>query len=118
SCSTDGENWKEVGTVFVPEANKEMDAGVFMSAANGSGDSKGLAQFQDFSIAPQEFLLQLPNRKVPAGTHVNVTASFQNEKEQSVQDLAAELNVPDNWEAEAITPTDEIDVAPKEKVKV
>src|SRR5699024_8761022 len=118
SCSADGEHWKEVGTVFVPDTNENVDAGVFMSAANGSGDSTGLAQFKGFSIEPQEFLLQLPHRKVPADIPVNVTALFQNKQEQSIQGMAATLDVPDDWEVEAVTPTDGIEVAPNEKVKV
>src|SRR5699024_6562767 len=69
-------------------------------------------------IEPQEFLLQLPHRKVPADIPVNVTALFQNKQEQSIQDLAATLDVPDDWEVEAVTPTDGIGVAPNEKVKV
>ncbi|HLS08300.1 alpha-N-acetylglucosaminidase TIM-barrel domain-containing protein [Lentibacillus sp.] len=118
SCSPDGEHWKEVGTVFVPDTNEDVDTGVFMSAVNGSGDSTGLAQFKGFSIEPQEFLLQLPHRKIPGGVPINVTALFQNKQEQSIKDMAAVLDVPNDWEVKAITPADRIELAPNEKVKV
>src|SRR5699024_6113787 len=117
SCSPDGEHWKEVGTVFVPDTNEDVDTGVFMSAVNGSGDSTGLAQFKGFSIEPQEFLLQLPHRKIPGGVPINVTALFQNKQEQSIKDMAAVLDVPNDWEVKAITPADRIELAPNEKVK-
>lgn len=118
SCSADGEHWKEVGTVFVPGSNENVDAGVYMTAANGSNDITGLTQFKGFSIEPQQFLLRLPHGKIPAGIPVNVTALFQNEKDQSIQDLTASLDVPDDWKVEAITPTEGIQVAPNDKVKV
>src|SRR5699024_4202377 len=37
SCSADGEHWKEVGTVTVPDTNDNLDTGVAMSAVNGNG---------------------------------------------------------------------------------
>lgn len=118
SCSADGEQWKEVGTVLVPGSDEDVDAGVFMTAANGSGNNTGLAQFEGLSIAPQPFLLELPHSKVPTGVPVHVTAVFQNAYYQSIQDLTASLDVPEDWKVEAITPTEEIQVAPNDEVKV
>lgn len=118
ACSIDGEHWKEVGTVTVPNANNNLDAGVFMTAANGSGDDTGLAQFNDFSIDSQEFSLQLPHRKIPAGVPVNVTALIKNEQEKPIQDMTTTLDVPDGWKVEPITPVDDVYVAPGEEEKV
>ncbi|GAA0591603.1 hypothetical protein GCM10009001_04650 [Virgibacillus siamensis] len=51
-CSTDGENWTIVGVVEVPSVAEKVDAGLFMTAANGSNDTKGIVQFEGFSIEP------------------------------------------------------------------
>lgn len=118
SCSMDGKSWKDVGTVNVPGANAEEDVGLFMTAANGSGDSTGITQFKGFSIKAQQLLLQLPHRKVPAGIPVNVTALFRNEEDQSIQDMTTSLQVPDDWNVKAVTPTEESDIAPGDTVKV
>ncbi|MTW84384.1 alpha-N-acetylglucosaminidase [Virgibacillus dakarensis] len=51
-CSTDGETWTTVGTADVPGAAGTEDVGLFMTAANGSNDNKGIVQFEGFSIKP------------------------------------------------------------------
>ncbi|MBY7144405.1 alpha-N-acetylglucosaminidase C-terminal domain-containing protein [Virgibacillus sp. NKC19-3] len=74
SCSSDGEHWKEVGTATVPDADENLDTGVFMSAANGSDDSNGLAQFKDFSIESEssvEVMISLVDQYEEAGEITN-----------------------------------------------
>ncbi|ASK62204.1 hypothetical protein CFK37_08540 [Virgibacillus phasianinus] len=53
-CSTDGENWTMVGKVDVSGAAEVEDVGLFMTAANGATDNKGIVQFEGFSINPTE----------------------------------------------------------------
>lgn len=118
SSSVDGNYWDDLATVYVPGSDKNVDAGVFMTAANGSGNSAGLAQFEGFSIEPQQLVLDLPQRKLPAGVPVNVTAVFRNVNNQTVKDLAATINAPDDWKVEPVTSTKGIEVGPNKKTKV
>ncbi|GAA0956623.1 hypothetical protein GCM10009554_66380 [Kribbella koreensis] len=52
SCSTDGTTWQPVGSVTVP-AGASLDAGLFMSAANGGNGTRGAVRFAGFTAADQ-----------------------------------------------------------------
>lgn len=49
SCSTDGTTWTVAGSFAVP-AGVALDAGPFMTAANGGSGARGAVEFKGFSI--------------------------------------------------------------------
>ncbi|AGP54046.1 alpha-N-acetylglucosaminidase TIM-barrel domain-containing protein [Streptomyces rapamycinicus] len=49
-CSADGASWTTVGTATPGGVADAQDIGVFMTAANGWTDTRGIAAFQDFSV--------------------------------------------------------------------
>lgn len=51
SCSTDGTAWTPAGSFTVP-AGAVLDAGLFMSAANGGTGTRGAAEFTGFEVTP------------------------------------------------------------------
>ncbi|GGJ98837.1 hypothetical protein GCM10007063_21410 [Lentibacillus kapialis] len=55
-CSTDGETWTTVSADDVPGVAEAPDAGLFMTAANGSNDHRGVVKFKEFSISPAQDL--------------------------------------------------------------
>lgn len=51
SCSTDdGATWRTVATVPVPGAGTVQDAGLFMSATNGSSGLRGTVEFSGWAV--------------------------------------------------------------------
>ncbi|WP_328993159.1 alpha-N-acetylglucosaminidase C-terminal domain-containing protein [Kribbella sp. NBC_01245] len=50
SCSTDGTTWRAAGTTTVPPG-ATLDAGLFMTAANGGSGTRGAAEFTTFHIS-------------------------------------------------------------------
>ncbi|NGO68197.1 alpha-N-acetylglucosaminidase [Streptomyces boncukensis] len=48
----DGAHWRTVATVRVPGASARLDAGVFMTAANGGGTEQGTAEFAEWRFGP------------------------------------------------------------------
>ena len=49
SCSPDGTTWTVAGSVAVP-AGSALDAGLFMSAANGWTGARGAVEFDGFLV--------------------------------------------------------------------
>ncbi|MFE2185063.1 alpha-N-acetylglucosaminidase TIM-barrel domain-containing protein [Streptomyces sp. NPDC059455] len=49
-CSADGVSWTTVGTATPGGVADAQDIGVFMTAANGWTDTRGIAAFQGFSV--------------------------------------------------------------------
>ncbi|WP_371673044.1 alpha-N-acetylglucosaminidase C-terminal domain-containing protein [Streptomyces sp. NBC_00289] len=49
-CSSDGITWTTVGTATPGSAAATQDVGVFMTAANGWTGTRGIAEFQDFTV--------------------------------------------------------------------
>ena len=50
-CSTDGQNWTNVGIATVPSAAVVQDVGIFATAANGGSGASGVARFNGFTIS-------------------------------------------------------------------
>ncbi|SOD83558.1 alpha-N-acetylglucosaminidase [Streptomyces sp. 1222.2] len=50
-ASTDGTTWTTVGTATPGGAADTQDVGVFMTAANGWTSTRGIAEFQDFTVS-------------------------------------------------------------------
>ncbi|MEV6103398.1 alpha-N-acetylglucosaminidase TIM-barrel domain-containing protein [Streptomyces sp. NPDC051940] len=49
-CSTDGTTWNLVGSATVPGGGTAADVGVFMTAADGGGNRRGLSTFEGFRV--------------------------------------------------------------------
>ncbi|MEV0775442.1 alpha-N-acetylglucosaminidase TIM-barrel domain-containing protein [Streptomyces sp. NPDC050433] len=49
-CSADGDTWTTVGTATPGGASGAQDVGVFMTAANGWTDTRGIVGFRDFTV--------------------------------------------------------------------
>lgn len=49
SCSTDGATWTVAGSFNVP-AGVPLDAGLFMTAANGGNGARGAVEFEGFTV--------------------------------------------------------------------